>query len=113
MIKKETARQIFNCYSQLEAIDKLKKDMCEEIEKVRQREEERKNSCAFEEPIPENSFGKFGKGLQLGIPDEYSGSMRIFNISPELGICVMDEQRKALEEKLKVLETIAKLEMQN
>lgn len=110
MITKETARRIFNCYQQIEEIDKLKKEMLEEVEKQR----EAKKNRDFSEPIPENSFGRFGKGLQLGVPTGSSmSSMRIFGISPEIGLLVMDEQREKLERDLRELETIAKLELSN
>ena len=103
MITKETAREIYNCYQQIEEIDKLKDDMLKEIERIKKKKEEDKN------PIPtrnDNSFDRYGKGMQLGIPDSngYS-SMRIFSISPSIGLIIMDEQR------LRELETIAKLEM--
>ena len=111
MITKKTAREIYNCYTQLEAIDKLRKEMAEEVEKVRKRNEEALEKSSFERPIPENDFGRFGKGMQLGVPDGVSSSMRLFNISPELAIAVMDEQRKVLEEKMKTLEAIVKVEM--
>lgn len=109
MITKETARDIYNCYQQIEEIDKLKKDMLDEIERIRKKKEEDKN------PIPainDNSFGRYGKGMQLGIPDSngYS-SMRIFSISPSIGLAVIDEQKLNLEKRLRELETIAKLEM--
>lgn len=109
MITKETAREIYNCYQQIEEIDKLKDDMLKEIERIKKKKEEDKN------PIPtinDSSFGRYGKGMQLGIPDsnDYS-SMRIFSISPSLGLEVMDEQRSNLEKRLGELETIAKLEM--
>jgi hypothetical protein len=111
MISKETARQIFNCYQQIEAIDKTKAEMLEEIKRVREYEEKNLNS----DPIPknDNGFGKFGKGLQLGVPDfgDCCSSMRIFDISPELGVAVMDEQMVKLKRDLKNLETIARLEM--
>ena len=106
MITKETARRIYNCYQQIEEIDKLQENMLTEIEKVRENEE--KNSG---KPIPENSFGKFGKGMQLGVPDSFSSSMRVFNISPTIGLKVMDEQREKLESELRELEAIAKLEL--
>lgn len=109
MITKETAREIYNCYQQIEEIDKIKSDMVEEIERVRKKEKEDTR------PIPENdnSFGKYGKGMQLGVPDGYNSSMRIFSISPTIGIMVMDEQKSNLEKRLRELETIAKLEMSN
>lgn len=110
MISKETARKIYNCYQQIEVIDKTKKEMIEEIERVR---EQAKNNPR-EEPIPENDFGRYGHGLQLGIPEKDSrfNSMRIYNISPELGISVMDAQKKKLEKELKKLGIIARLEME-
>lgn len=107
MITKETARRIYNCYQQIETIDKLKAEMLEEVERVRKREQE--NS----DPIPENSFGRFGKGMQLGIPDGISSSMRIYNISPEIALQVMDEQSEKLKRDLRELETIARLELSN
>lgn len=111
MITKETARQIYNCYTQIETIDQLKKDMADEVTKAREREAEYKEKHPFEEPIPEKGFGKFGKGMQLGVPNGISSSMRIFNISPELAVKVMDEQRKTLEKKMETLEAIANVEM--
>ena len=39
MITKETARQIYNCYQQIEEIGKIKSDMCDEVEKARERAE--------------------------------------------------------------------------
>lgn len=110
MITKETARRIYNCYTQIEAIDKLKKEMAEEIERVREREKEREKKESYR-PIPENDFGRFGKGLQMGVPDGYSSSMRIFNISPELGIKVMDEHKKHLLDEMETLKAIANVEM--
>lgn len=109
MITKETARRIFNCHQQIEEIDKLKKEMLEEVENQREREKNRDLS----EPIPENSFGRFGKGMQLGVPNNCMSSMRIFGISPEIGLLVMEEQRNKLERDLRELETIAKLELSN
>ncbi|RHJ83516.1 hypothetical protein [Parabacteroides sp. AM08-6] len=106
MITKETAREIYNCYQQIEEIDKIKSDMVKEIERAREQNEE------DNKPIPENgSFGKYGKGMQLGVPDGSFSSMRIFSISPTIGVMVMDEQKSNLEKRLRELETIAKLEM--
>lgn len=107
MITKATARQIYNCHQQLEEIAKIKKDMAHEVERVREKEKK------DDRPIPERdcSFGKYGKGMQLGVPDEFSSSMRIFNISPGIAIQVMDEQEEVLKRKLKELEAIAKIEL--
>ena len=79
--------------------------MLEEVEKAMKREAE------SHEPIPDSPYGRFGKGMQLGVPDGISSSMRIFNISPGIGVKVMDEQRDKLEKKLIDLETIARLEL--
>lgn len=85
--------------------------MADEVTKAREREAKRKEEHPFEAPIPENDFGKFGKGMRLGVPDGISTSMRVFNISPELAIKVMDEQRKTLEKEMVTLEAIANVEM--
>ncbi|MDO4163967.1 MAG: hypothetical protein Q4D56_06225 [Bacteroides sp.] len=107
MITKETARKIYNCYQQIEEIAKIRKEMCDEVQRVREREAQN------HEPIPENSFGRFGKGMQLGVPNDFTGSMRIFNISPETAIQVMDEQESKLKKKLHELEAVARIEMSN
>lgn len=107
MITKETSRQIYNCHQQLEEIAKIKEDMLNEVERVR--ENEKKGNT----PIPEKecSSGKYGKGMQLGVPDGLHCSMRIFNISSEVAVQVMDEQEQVLKGRLKELEAVAKIEM--
>lgn len=107
MITKETARRIYNCHQQLEEIAKIKEDMRNEVEKVWENEEKENR------PISERdcNFGKYGKGMQLGVPDGFTSSMRIFNISPEIAIQVMDEQEQVLKRKLNELEAIAKIEL--
>lgn len=111
MITKDTARDIYNCYSQLDAIDKLKEEMLGEIKRIRKQHEDFTKKGT---PIPEtdNSFGRFGRGCQLGIPDGTGTSMRLYNISPELAISIIDEQKEVLKRKLMELEAIVKLEMQ-
>lgn len=108
MITKETARQIYNCHQQIEEIGKIKSEMCEEVKKARER--------AAKEPCPiaegESTFGKYGKGMQLGVPNGICSSMRIFNISPEIAIQVMDEQVEVLKKRLRELNVIAKIELE-
>lgn len=108
MITKETARQIYNCHQQIEEIGKIKSEMCEEVKKAHERAEK------DQRPIAENesSFGKYGKGMQLGVPDGICSSMRIFNISPEIAIQVMDEQVEVLKKRLQELKAIAKIELE-
>lgn len=105
MITKETARQIYNCHSQIEAIDHLKEEMLKEIERMRKADAESK------EPIPEKDFGRFYGGCKLGVPEGSSTSWRIFGISPELAIKVIDEQREVFENRLASLKAIAMLEI--
>lgn len=54
--------------------------MCEEVEKARER------AAKDPRPIAENetSFGKYGKGMQLGVPDGICSSMRISTFRPKL-----------------------------
>ena len=105
MITKETALKVYNCYQQLGEIEKLQNDMREEINEAR---EKAKNKT---QPLLEKHFTRHGKGLQLGFPDEYDDSMRVFNISPELGLSVMDEQKAKLQNDMRELEAICKLEL--
>jgi len=79
--------------------------MLEEVEKAMKCEAE------SHEPIPDSPYGRFGKGMQLGVPDGVCSSMRIFNISPSIGVKVMDEQQDKLKNELIDLETIARLEL--
>lgn len=41
MITKETSRQIYNCHQQLEEIATIKKNMLEEVEKIRKKRKRR------------------------------------------------------------------------
>lgn len=50
--------------------------------------------------------------MQLGVPDGICSSMRIFNISPEIAIQVMDEQVEVLKKRLQELKAIAKIELE-
>lgn len=101
-LTKETAVRIYNCYQQIEACDKFKKDVTELIERQKAQDEKRS------EPISVNSFTRFGRGCQMGIVESGStASMRIFDISHELALLVIDEHRKKLEKDLDELQKIA------
>lgn len=102
-LTKETSLRIYNCYQQIEACDKFKKDVSELIERQNKLAEER------EEPIPINAFTYRGRGCQMGIPETGSStaSMRIFDISHELALLVIDEHRKKLVQDLEELQRIA------
>ena len=102
-LTKETSLKIYNCYQQIDACDKFKKEAAEHIERQKKLAEKR------DEPIPVNSFTYRGRGCQMGIPDTGSStaSMRIFDISYELALLVIDEHRKTLVQKLEELQRIA------
>ena len=95
-LTKETSLKIYNCYQQIEACDKFKKEVVERIESQKELAEKR------DEPIPVNSFTHFGRGCQMGIPSTGSStaSMSIYDISHELALLVIDAHRKTLVQKL-------------
>lgn len=101
-LTKETAVKIYNCYQQIEQCDKFKKDVTELIERQKKQDEKR------DEPISVNSFTRYGRGCQMGIVESgMSASMRIFDISHELALLVIDEHRKKLVQDLEELQQIA------
>lgn len=102
-LTKETSLRIYNCYQQIDACDKFKKEVTELIDQQKKQAEER------DEPIPVNAYTRYGKGCQMGIPENgMSGSaMRIFGISHELALLVIDEHRKKLVQDLEELQRIA------
>lgn len=102
-LTKETSLKIYNCYQQIEACDKFKKEVVERIESQKELAEKR------DEPIPVNSFTHFGRGCQMGIPSTGSStaSMSIYDISHELALLVIDAHRKTLVQKLDELQRIA------
>lgn len=102
-LTKETSRNIYNCYQQIEACDKLKSDIEEFIET------QKRNAEKKDDPIPVNSYARYGRGCQMGIPEVgcSTSSMRIFDISYELALLVIDEHRKNLVRLLDDLQRIA------
>lgn len=101
-LTKETAVKIYNCYQQIEQCDKFKKDVTELIERQKAQDEKR------DEPISVNSYTRYGRGCQMGIVENgMSASMRIFDISHELALLVIDEHRKKLVQDLDELQQIA------
>ena len=69
MITKETAMKIYNCHQQIGKIDAIKADMLAEVEKQRER------ASQSDKPLSDNPFGKYGTGLQIGVPNGLSSSI--------------------------------------
>ena len=51
--------------------------------------------------------------MQLVVPDESGSSMKTYNISPEVGLCVMEVQAKELKKRLNHLGIIASIELKD
>lgn len=96
MITKETARRIYNAYSEIENCDKLMKDMKEALEK---------NG----EPKLQDSFGN-RRGLQLGVPCG-NDAHRLFNVPTDLAVTIIEAHRVNHEDLLKELRGIAIIEL--
>lgn len=96
MITKETARRIYNAYSEIENCDKLMKDMKEAL-------------ATTGEPKLMDGFGH-RRGLELGVPSGSSGH-RIFQVPPELAVQVIEVHRQKQEELLKELRSHAIIEL--
>lgn len=96
MITKETARRIYNAYSEIESCDKLMKDMKEAIAKTG-------------EPKLLDGFGH-RKGLQLGVPSGDSGH-RLFQVDPDLAVAIIERHREQQEELLNELRSHAIIEL--
>jgi|ERR1700760_1823036 len=99
MITKETCVKIYNCYEQIENGKKLMQDMAEVVKK----DAEKKS------PTLSNAFGE-RIGLQLGVPSGSDGH-RLYGISTELGVKVIEEHVQKNEQRLKELMAIAKIEL--
>ena len=101
-LTKETSLRIYNCFQQIDACDKFKKEVTELID------QQKKKADECNEPIPANAYTRYGRGCQMGIPDGGSTtSMTIFGISHELALLVIDEHRKKLVQDLEELQRIA------
>lgn len=99
MITKETCVKIYHCHNEIENGKKLIEDMAKSV-----KEDEEKRPPTFY-----NAFGQ-RCGLELGVPSG-SDSKRIFGVSVELGVKVIEEHIKKMEQRLQELMVIAKLEL--
>jgi hypothetical protein len=105
MIQQKTAREIYNCYSDIVNSEKL----LEEIAKIEERiEAERK------EASHRNDLSERYEMYELGVPDTFSSernrSMRIFRMKPTLAKSVIIAHRADQKARLAELNEIAKIE---
>lgn len=80
MITKETARRIYNCYQQIEGIDRLKKEMLEEVEK------------ASNEKSGDNSFSY--KGFIEGVEWRINSVWHTNKVKPTSSNLIIRKSRK-------------------
>ena len=97
MISQETARQIWNAYSEIDNGTKLLAEM-----------EERKKQ--YKDPNPRDAFGE-RKCLQLGVPCGESGH-RLYNVRPELAMACIGAHIAEKNNLLTALMERAKLELE-
>ncbi len=96
MITKDTARLIFNAYSEIDKGKKLLKDFKDQI----------KTSGSLE---LKDAFG-YPAEIQMGIPAGPS-SQRLFNVPKEIAIDVIERHIEGQKEELKRLKVVAKQEL--
>lgn len=96
MITKDTARDIFNCYFEIEKAEKLLEGLNESLSKMG-------------ELKLKDSFGQ-AQSLQLGIPSGAS-STRLYNIPDEIAVLAIESHIKRQNELLKQLEVVARGEL--
>lgn len=106
MITKETARRIYNCYQQIEEIDKLKGECSSRLKKP-ERARKRTMASLSQKTLSEDS----GKGCNSECLTDIPRQCGCSTYPQDIGLKVMDEQRERLEKDMRELETIAKLEL--
>jgi hypothetical protein len=97
MITQKTAYDIWVCYNEIEKGEKLKTEVQEALSRHKL-------------PDLPDAFG-WPQNLQLGIPSGQSGH-RLFDVKPELAICVITAHIGDKKAKLIALQTIAKQELE-
>lgn len=99
MITKETAIKIFNAHNEIENAKKLITNMAE----VLRVDAEKTNPTLY------NAFGE-RRGLQLGVPSG-ENSHRLFNVSADLSVKIIEDHIKQQVIRLNELMAIAKIEL--
>lgn len=102
-LTKETAVKIYKLLlAELNYVTSLRKDVTDLIERQKVQDEKR------DEPISVNSYTRFGRDCRMGITENsMTASMRIFDISHELALLVVNEHSKKLVQDLEELQQIA------
>lgn len=99
MITKETCVKIWNCHDQIEKSQKLIQEMAEIVKKDKEKKA----------PDFHNAFGERA-GLQLGVPSGDT-AYRIFGVSIDMGVKIIEQHIKDNEKRLEELMAIAKIEL--
>jgi len=97
MITQDTAYQIWIAYNEIEKGEKLLSEIKEQLSRYRL-------------PDLRDGFGQ-SQDLQLGIPSGQNGH-RLFDVKPELAVCVITAHIGDKKAKLIALQTIAKQELE-
>jgi hypothetical protein len=100
MITKETCVKIWNCHNEIEKSNRLIADMAEVLSHDKEKSP----------PQLHNAFGD-RQGLQLGVPSGSSDAYRLYNVSTDLAVKIIEEHIKMNENRLVELMAIAKLEL--
>ena len=101
MITKELCVKIYHCYDEIEKAEKLLSELATRI-----REDKEKTR-----PTLNNAFGE-RVGLQLGVPSG-NGGHTLYGVNFDLSIKVIESHIENHKARLKELEVMAKLELNN
>lgn len=107
MLTRETAQEVWCCYREIEAAQKLLEDMAEEEER-----EKAKIGTRYDPRYRKNLRDAFGqkRSLQLGVPSGENGH-RIFDVDPDLAQSVIRAHIAKVEARLVAANEKAALEI--
>lgn len=103
MVTQETAVRIFNCYREIEAATKLLKDT------QQAQQDNIKEGLSRDAPVIKDAFGR-ERNLELGVPSG-SDSRRLFQVSPDLAIAIMQSHLAKMQAQLIELNELARIEL--
>ena len=105
MIKQETARAIYNCYSEIKNSEKLLEEIAEQEKKL----EEKRN-----EPFHRNDITESYPMYEMGVPNNFgserNGSIRIYRVHPSMAKAVIIAHLASQKAHLEELNQQARLE---
>jgi len=108
MIRQETARAIYNCYSEIINTEKL----LAEIETIEKRIEDERKEAFHRDDITER-YEIYELGVPSSFGSERNRSMRLFHVKPSMAKAVITAHQASQKSLLVELNQKAKLELES